>query len=169
MPRSFLRPLSADIGLCCAALASPAPAAEPLAVTVPRLTLEAAERIAQGAIAACRAKGLQVSVTVVDRNGIVQATLRDTLAPAVSLAISRQKAYTAAMFGVKGTAMGRLAGSPLAQLGDGLAFTAGSVPIEAGGRFYGAVGVSGAPEGTIDEECAQAGLDRVLPDLEMLQ
>ncbi len=168
MRRPSLRPLAA-IALSSAALTSPAMAAEPLAVSVPRLTLDAAERIAQGAIAACRAKGLQVSASVVDRNGIVQAALRDTLAPPVSLTISRQKAYTAAMFGVKGTAMESRAGSPLAQLGDGLAFTAGSVPIEAGGRFYGAVGVSGAPEGTTDEQCAQAGLDRVLPDLEMLQ
>lgn len=168
MPYPFAFRLSAAIGLC-AVLAVPLRAAEPLTVTVPRLTLGTAERIAQGAIATCRAKGLQVSVTVVDRNGIVQATLRDTLAPPVSLAISRQKAYTAAMFGIKGTAMGSLAGSPLAQLGDGLAFTAGSVPIEAGGRFFGAVGVSGAPEGKTDEECAQAGLDGVLPDLEMQQ
>ena len=150
-----------------ALLCAPAFAADPLTVTVHRLSLDAAERIAQGAIKACRAKGLQVSVSVVDRNGIVQATLRDTLAPPVSLDISRQKAFTAAMFGIKGTAMGPQAASPLALLGDGLAFTAGSVPIEAGGRMYGAVGVSGAPDGKLDEECAQAGLDAVLPDLEM--
>ena len=166
MSASRYRRLPLAIGLC-AALASPAFAADPLTVTVHRLTLDAAERIAQGAIKACRAKGLQVSVSVVDRNGIVQATLRDTLAPPVSLDISRQKAYTAAMFGIKGTAMGPQAASPLALLGDGLAFTAGSVPIEAGGRMYGAVGVSGAPDGKVDEECAQAGLDAVLPDLEM--
>ncbi|MGC9163627.1 MAG: GlcG/HbpS family heme-binding protein [Thiomonas sp.] len=154
--------------LCLGAVCiAPTLAAEPLTVTVHRLTLDTAERIALGAIKACRAKGLQVSATVVDRDGIVQATLRDTLAPPVSLDISRQKAYTAAMFGIKGTAMGPQAASPLALLGDGLAFTAGSVPIQAGGRLYGAVGVSGAPDGKVDEECAQAGLDAVLPDLEM--
>jgi uncharacterized protein GlcG (DUF336 family) len=161
LPRLLVASLAA---MLCATAAL---AAEPLAVTVNRLTLDTAERIAQGAIKACRAKGLQVSATVVDRDGIVQATLRNTLAPPVSLDISRQKAFTAAMFGIKGSAMGPQAASPLALLGDGLAFTAGSVPIAAGGRTYGAVGVSGAPDGKIDEECAQAGVDAVLPDLEM--
>lgn len=161
-----IRSIGAAVALS-AAIAAPALAAEPLTVTVPRLTMDTAQRIADGAIKACRAKGLQVSVTVVDRNGIPQAVLRDTLAPPVSLQISRQKAYAAAMFNIKGTQMGPQAASPLATLGDGLAFTAGSVPIEAGGRFYGAVGVSGAPDGKIDEACAQAGLDAVLPDLEL--
>jgi len=148
-------------------LAAPALAEEPLTVTVSRLTMDTALRIAEGAIKACRAKGLQVSATVVDRNGIAQATLRDTLAPPVSLTISQQKAYTAAMFNIKGTQMASRAASPLAQLGDGLAFTAGSVPIEAGGSFYGAVGVSGAPDGKTDEQCAQAGFDAVRGDLEL--
>lgn len=44
----------------------------------------------------------------------------------------------------------------------------GSVPIAAGGRVYGAIGVSGAPDGMVDKECAEAGLDAVLMDLEML-
>ena len=41
----------------------------------------------------------------------------------------------------------------------------GGLPIEAGGQFYGGVGVSGA-SGEMDEACAQAGLDAVLDDLE---
>ncbi|MGB5405433.1 MAG: heme-binding protein, partial [Thiogranum sp.] len=31
-----------------------------------------------------------------------------------------------------------------------------------------AVGVSGAPSGKTDEECAQAGIDEVIDDLEMM-
>lgn len=42
-----------------------------------------------------------------------------------------------------------------------------SAPIKAGGKLYGAVGVSGAPDGMDDEKCATAGLDAVLMDLEM--
>ncbi len=160
---AFLVPLAAA-GLLAA---GPAQAAEPLSVTVPRLTLDTAQRIADAAIKACRAKGLQVSATVVDRSGDPQVTLRDTLAPPVSVPISRKKAYTAVMFNLKGTQMGALAGSPLAALGEGLAFMAGSVPIEAGGKIYGAVGVSGAPDGKTDEECAAAGLAAVQGDLEM--
>ena len=44
---------------------------------------------------------------------------------------------------------------------------AGGLPIEVGGALVGAVGVSGAPSGVTDEECAQAGVDAVLDDLEM--
>jgi uncharacterized protein GlcG (DUF336 family) len=44
---------------------------------------------------------------------------------------------------------------------------AGAVLIEAGGSVYGAVGVSGAPGGEIDESCAIAGVAAVSDDLEM--
>lgn len=45
---------------------------------------------------------------------------------------------------------------------------AGSVPIKTGGKLYGAVGVSGAPDGMDDEICAQKGIDAVIEDLEMM-
>jgi len=48
-----------------------------------------------------------------------------------------------------------------------LIMSAGGVPIQVGGALVGAVGVSGAPSGETDEECAQAGIDAVLDDLEM--
>ena len=47
--------------------------------------------------------------------------------------------------------------------------SAGGLPIQVGGALVGAVGVSGAPSGITDEECAQAGIDAVLDDLEMSQ
>jgi uncharacterized protein GlcG (DUF336 family) len=46
--------------------------------------------------------------------------------------------------------------------------SAGGVPINVGGFIYGGIGVSGAPSGETDEVCAQAGLDAVAEDLEML-
>jgi uncharacterized protein GlcG (DUF336 family) len=45
--------------------------------------------------------------------------------------------------------------------------SAGGLPIQAGGQLLGAVGVSGAPSGKTDEECAQAGMDTIIDDLEM--
>jgi len=138
-----------------------------LTVDVSRMTLEVAKTIAINTLKSCREKGLSVSVTVVDRNGIVQAQLRDTLAPPVSLGISRQKAYTAVMFNLKGSLLIDRAKSPLQMLGADLAFMAGSVPISAGGKLYGAVGVSGAPDGMDDEACATVGVESVLENLEM--
>ena len=49
----------------------------------------------------------------------------------------------------------------------GIIMSAGGVPIQVGGSLVGAVGVSGAPSGETDEQCAQAGVDAVLDDLEM--
>lgn len=145
-----------------------AKADEPMTVEVSRLSLDVATKIAQGTIAACRLKGIPISVTVVDRNGIPQVQLRDTVAPPVSYGISFKKAYTSVMFNVKGSQLSSRSNSPLQQLGENLAFMAGSVPIRAGGKLYGAIGVSGAPDGMDDEACAQKGLEVVLDDLEMM-
>ena len=59
-------------------------AAEPMTVSVQRLTADTALRIAQGALAACRQKGIQIAATVVDRDGTVQAALIDIHAEATS-------------------------------------------------------------------------------------
>ena len=45
-------------------------------------------------------KGIQIGVTVVDRDGIAQAVLRDTIAPTITVPISQGKAYAAVMFNV---------------------------------------------------------------------
>ncbi|UQB42747.1 heme-binding protein [Thiomicrospira microaerophila] len=149
-------------------VAAPVVHADSLVVEVPRLTLEVNNKIAMETIKACEAKGIPVSVTVVDRNGIIMVKMRDSMAPPVSLPISEKKAYTAVMFNANGSQLTRQAEGALPTLGEGLAFMAGSVTISAGGRLFGAVGVSGAPDGMVDEECAAAGVEAVQMDLEMM-
>lgn len=144
------------------------PQAQALTVDVPRLVLEMNQKIAMEAIKACEEKGIPVSATVVDRNGIVMVQMRDSMAPPVSLSISEKKAYTAVMFNANGSQLTSQAQGALPTLGEGLAFMAGSVTITGGGRLFGAVGVSGAPGGDIDEECAAAGVAAVEMDLEMM-
>ncbi|WP_206199089.1 GlcG/HbpS family heme-binding protein [Thiomicrorhabdus indica] len=151
-----------------AASAMPVYAEEPMAVNVARLSMDVANTIAKATIEACREKGIPISVTVVDRNGIPQVQMRDTIAPPVSYSISAKKAYTSVMFNVKGSQLGDRANSPLQTMGEGLAFMAGSAPIQAGGKLYGAVGVSGAPDGMDDEACAIKGIESVQDDLEMM-
>jgi len=143
-------------------------AAEPVAVNIKRLSLDTALQLAQAALGACRDAGVQVAVTVVDRGGHPQVVLRDVLAMDLTVTISRQKAYTAMSFNSATSAMENRFPSP-SSIGklDGLVFSAGGLPINAGGTIYGGVGVSGAPSGTTDEMCAQAGIDAVLGDLEM--
>ena len=72
-----------------------AQAETPMLIKIPRLTLEASEKLAQATVAACRKEGIQIGVTVVDRSGDAMVFMRDTLAPRVTIEISRQKAYTA--------------------------------------------------------------------------
>ena len=136
-------------------------------ISTKRLTMEYALKMAQGAIKECRKKGIQVGVTVVDRNGQPQVMLRDVLAPVLTAEVSMKKAYTAAMFTAATSAMTRQANSSLAHM-DNMMFGAGGLPIQAGGQMYGGIGVSGAPDGKVDEECAKAGIKVILEDLELM-
>ena len=129
------------------------------------LSPEVALEAAQAALKKCRDNGFQVAVAVVDRFGQPQVMLRDRYAglPAPDTAVG--KAYTALSF--------RAATSELAksirsgQLDSGLArlphvaMLSGGLMIEAGGTLLGGIGVSGAPGGDKDEECAKAGLDAI--------
>ena len=123
-------------------------------VSTKRLTLFTALQIAQAAIADCTGRGIQIGVTVVDREGIVQVTLRDTIAAQITVPISERKAFTAANFNAATSALGDRADSPIGRA-PGLLMAAGGLPIEVGGSLVGAIGVSGAPSGITDEECAQ--------------
>lgn len=146
---------------------SPAASADDaMMVSVKRLSLETATVIAQGAVAACREQGIQIGVTVVDRDGTVQVQLRDTIAAPITAPISQQKAFTAVNFNAATSGLGSRADSPIGRI-DGIVMSAGGIPIQVGGALVGGVGVSGAPSGQTDEACAQAGIDKVKDDLEM--
>ena len=145
----------------------PAQAAD-LLVQRPQLTMDTALHIAQGAVDACRTKGIAVGVTVVDLDGIPQVVLRDTLAPRLTLRISREKAYTAVSFNQPTAQLeGRFPGAYSVPKSPGLLISAGAVPIRAGGQLLGAVGVSGSATGEQDAACAQAGVDAVQADLDL--
>ena len=153
---------------CVALLASPSIAEEmPVIVKIPRLTVDASDKIAHAAMDACRKQGIQIGVTVVDRSGDAMVVRRDTLAPRVTLEVSRQKAYTAVNFNASTSSMeGRFAQPFSVGKVEGLVFSAGGVPIEAAGNIVGAVGVSGAATGEQDEACARAGIQAIQFELE---
>jgi len=111
---------------------------------------------------ACRQEGVQIGVTAVDRSGDPMVVMRDTLAPRVTLEVSRQKAYTAVNFNAATSAMSKRFTQPFS-VGkvEGLVFSAGGLPIEAAGNIVGAVGVSGVATGGQDEACARAGLNAI--------
>jgi len=143
-------------------------AEEPLTVTIKRLSLDTALKIAHAAITQCRKEGVQIAVTVIDRGGHVQAVLRDTLAMDITVPISKQKAHTAMAFNSALSQLeGRFKGAYQVPKLNGLMVSAGGIPINIGGTILGGIGVSGAPSGLTDEKCAKAGLDAVRTDLEM--
>lgn len=141
---------------------------QPVMVNLKRLSMETALRIAEAAIKECRAEGVQIAVTVVDRGGHPQVMLRDVLAMDITVPISRKKAHTALAFNTATSGLeGRFTSPHSVGKLDALIISAGGVPIQAGGQIVGGVGVSGAPSGEVDEKCAQAGVDAVSADLEM--
>jgi uncharacterized protein GlcG (DUF336 family) len=159
--------------ICAASLlglsaSGPLHADDNVLVNTPRLTMDAALRIAQATIEACRKEGVQIAVTVVDRSGHPQVMLRDVLAMDLTLPISQQKAYTALSFNTPTGQLGARFQEPFSIMKNpSLVASAGGLPITAAGALLGGVGVSGAPSGVTDELCAQAGLDEVSADLEM--
>ncbi|MGE5155606.1 MAG: GlcG/HbpS family heme-binding protein [Bdellovibrio bacteriovorus] len=153
--------------LAAASLSAPALADDPMVVQVKRLSMDTAVKIAQATIAACREKGIQIGVTVVDREGTVQVTLRDTIAAPITVPISEMKAKTAVNFNAATSALTARADTPIGRI-DGLVMSAGGVPVLVGGSaLVAGVGVSGAPAGETDEECALAGVAKVQEDLDM--
>lgn len=162
--------LAAVVTAAIAGAAMPAIAADkapPATVPIPRLSMDLAMKMAKAGIDACRKQGLNVSVTVIDRGGHPQVVLRDTLAMDLTLAISRQKAYTAMSFNAPTSQLeGRFPGSYSVPKVEGVLIAAGGLPITGGGSIIGGIGVSGAPTGGQDEGCAQAAIDAIRFDLE---
>ncbi|MBD3671491.1 MAG: heme-binding protein [Gammaproteobacteria bacterium] len=158
--------------LCTVALLTVSGAAQaedqPVMVPIQRLSLDMALKAAQATIAQCRKEGVQVAVTIVDRGGHAQVVLRDVLAMDLTLPISRDKAYTALSFNTPTKALSERLEHPNS-IGKttGILAAAGGLPITAGGTLIGGIGVSGAPSGITDENCAKAGIDAISADLEM--
>ncbi|MBI3503579.1 MAG: heme-binding protein [Proteobacteria bacterium] len=132
------------------------------------LTPETALKAAQAAQAACRTRGYQIAVAVVDRSGVLQVLLRDRFAGPHTVTTATDKAWTAVTFRQDTLALAQLTVSGemsgLRQLPRVVAI-GGGIQIEGGGSIFGAIGVSGAPGGSADAECAKAGIDAIIDEL----
>ena len=149
---------------------SAATTAKDLTVPLTVLAPEAALRLAQGALESCRGRGFQVAVAVVDRFGVPQAMLRDRFAGPHTPATATAKAYTAVSFRTSTVELVERTqpGSPAAAIRGlpGVAVIGGGVVVEARGNILGGIGVSGAPGGREDEDCANVALAAIKEDLE---
>lgn len=128
---------------------------------------------ATAAVEACRLKGLNVSATVVGSDGLRQVVIRGDGATPHTIENSFNKAYTMISLGPiqKKETTGEIAQAvtrspatstsmPPAPL-PGLTFVPGGVAVKVDGEIIAGLGVSGAPDGNIDEGCARAGLAKI--------
>jgi len=155
------RALGALAVMAALLVVSAAPAADFLGVK--QMSMELAAELVRAAVTACRIRGWQVSAVVVDRAGIPQAMLRDTLASRFTIQIAQDKANAVILSGVKSSDFRRNRQDIREEMDqvDGILVLDGAVPIRAAGSMVGALGVSGAPGGDKDESCAAAAVEGV--------
>jgi uncharacterized protein GlcG (DUF336 family) len=163
----MIRACALAAGASLAALTSlNAWAADPLPTETHKvLTVEVALEAAQAAIAACKAQGYNITVTVADRLGNPKVVIVRDGPPGVGQESTRRKAYTAARQRVSTAEFTNRISRPgafnPAQFDRELATGAGGVPINAGEETIGGISAAGAPGGDKDEACAQAGVDKI--------
>jgi uncharacterized protein GlcG (DUF336 family) len=161
--RSILR--LGGLAVLLAASAAQAQTPAPAVRTEKNISLALANQIAAEAVAACAANGYNVAATVVDRAGTVRAVQRADNAGPHTLASSERKAWTSAS--AKNATQAMMEGAQknpgaanLVYL-PGFLLLGGGVPVKSGNEVIGAVGVGGAPGGHLDDQCANAALEKV--------
>jgi len=132
------------------------------------LSLSLALSMAQGALEACKARGFNVSVVVVDRGGDTLVALKGDEAGPHTMENARRKAYTARSFRMTTQAFiddmkTRPARREQTTLPGVIAIN-GGVPIKLGNDVLGGIGLSGSPG--LDEECVNAGIEKVKSQLQ---
>jgi uncharacterized protein GlcG (DUF336 family) len=145
-------------------------AAEAGTYTVKQITPEAAAKAVRAALDDCRKRGYQVAVAVVDRSGVAVALLRDRFAGPHTVQTAINKGYTAITFRTDTSDLAAATAPGSASAGiralPNVVAVGGGINIAAGGATVGAIGVSGAPTGALDDACARAGIAAIRDDLE---
>lgn len=134
------------------------------------LPLSLATEAAQGALAACQAKGFHISVAVTDQSGRVRVLLRDDQAGPHTLDSSMKKAYTATSLGLSTGVLTKIVAvhpdaAGLKDMNEKILIMQGGLPVKAGAEVIGGIGVGGTPGGDTDEACARAGLEKIMDRL----
>jgi uncharacterized protein GlcG (DUF336 family) len=140
-------------------------------ITIHKLSAALANELVGESVADCAKKGYKVVAVVVDLDGVRQAMLRGAAAPVHSIDNAYYKAYSIASLGLarkeettKAIAdrMAKAAPTTVPQTPlPNVTYAVGGVAIVAGGETIGGIGVSGAPGGQFDEECARTALGKI--------
>ncbi len=139
-------------------------------VSYKQLSLDTALGLAHRTMKACRLQGFQVAVAVVDRMGNLQVNIRDQYAGAHTTDTAYRKAWTAVSFRTSTMELSQLTQSDKPQWGirfvEKALMAGGGLIIESAGSIVGGIGVSGAPGGAADEDCAIVGIESIADALE---
>ena len=148
--------------------ASPLQAAEGTFDT-PSVVPEVAVKAVTAAVDACREENAQVTAVVVGPDGTPQALKRDRYAGPHSVETAKSKAWTAVSFRTDTIELRESTMSGEESYGiqhlDGVTVLGGGKQITSEGRIVGGIGVSGSPSGSLDDQCAAAGIEAVQDDL----
>lgn len=166
MRRLSLFAAVASAAVLCTAVVyaqQPAPPPPPLADYGPNITLDEAMKAGNAALAEAKKKNLKEGIAIVDTAGRLVYFIKMDNSRAIAVELATHKARATAMFKLPSKAYeDRVAsgGAGIAALSlDGVIATAGGLLIMKDGKIIGAIGVGGGPNGIVDSEVAQAGLD----------
>jgi uncharacterized protein GlcG (DUF336 family) len=144
-------------------------------INMPKLSSPLANQLVGDSVAICAKRGYKVWAVVVDLDGVRQAVLRGDGAPIHSQDNAYYKAYSAASLTLgrgEGSTkevsdrMAKAAPSTVPQTPlPNVTYAVGGVTIKAGNVAIGAIGVSGAPGGQLDEACAREALAKIQDQL----
>jgi uncharacterized protein GlcG (DUF336 family) len=164
-----IRLLAGAVGFAAIAAAAIGVRAQGL-VTIQKLSAPLANELVGEAVASCAQKGYAVTAAVVDLDGVRQAILRSSGAPIHTLDNAYYKAYSASLTlarkedSTKAVAE-RMSKNPATTVPQtplpNVTYAVGGVAIMAGGNTIAGIGVSGAPGGNFDEECARAAIAKI--------
>jgi uncharacterized protein GlcG (DUF336 family) len=159
------------ISLVAAAFALAGAAHAQGVITTHKVSAALANELVGESVAQCTRNGYKVTAIVVDLDGVRQAVLRGDGAPIHTLDNAYYKAYTLASMGLARKEEStkqiadRMAKAPPSSVPvfplPNITYAQGAIALIANGETMGALGVSGAPGGQFDEECARAALAKV--------
>ena len=158
-------------GLALATASAPAYADSQL-ITTHRIPAALALEAVGTAVATCATRGFAETAVLVDADGERQALLRGDGSGPHSLDSAFSKAYTSATMRANTEAVvERAQTDPVVinivnKMPNMLLDGGGVVITLKSGEVIGAIAASGAPDGKVDEACAQAGLDRIMDRLQ---
>ena len=140
-------------------------------ISMQKLSAPLANELVGEAVASCAQKGYTVTAAVVDLDGVRQALLRGNGAPIHTLDNAFFKAYSAASLTLgrkedsTKAVRERIAKNPATTVPQtplpNVTYAVGGVTIMPGGNPVGAIGVSGAPGGQFDDDCARAAIAKI--------